>query len=56
MPVSPTAVQQIINNTTASHRIRCHIAKAINKQVDEIWDIKDTDRIGRPLTMGIYDR
>lgn len=54
--VSPTAVQQVINHTTVSHRIRFHIAEVINKQVDAIWDIKDPARIGQPLTMGIYDR
>ena len=55
LKVTPTAIQKVIDNTSVSHRIRCYIAKAINKPVEEIWDIKDPVKLGRPLTTGVYD-
>jgi len=54
--VSRTAVQQVVYNITVSHRIRCHIAKSLNKPVEELWSIKNPGKKGRTLTHGLYDR
>lgn len=55
--VSRSMVAMVINNKATSHRVRCHIARAIHRSVEEIWNIKkDPARIGRPLTHGLYDR
>ncbi|NDY74455.1 hypothetical protein DO021_21560 [Desulfobacter hydrogenophilus] len=54
--VSPGVVCQVVNNKSISHRIRCHVARAIGRPVDEIWNIKkDPTRTGRPLGRGLYD-
>jgi len=55
--VSRSMIYQVIHNNTASHRVRCHIAKAVGRPVDELWDINDDPiRIGRPLSHGFFDR
>lgn len=56
LDVSRSLIYQVIHNTATSHRVRCHIAKAINRPVDELWEIKNPARVGRPLTHGLYDR
>ena len=54
--VSRSLIHQIIYNKATSHRARCHIAKAIKRSVGEVWTIKkDPTKVGRPLTMGLYD-
>ena len=53
--VSRTAVQQVVYNITVSHRIRCHIAKALNKPVETLWSIKNPGKKGRTPTHGLYD-
>lgn len=54
--VSRSLIYQVIHNNATSHRVRCHIAKAINKPVNEIWEIKrNPTRVGRPLGRGLYD-
>lgn len=55
--VSRTLIYQVIHNNSTSHRVRCHIAKAVGRPVGELWDIKDNPvRIGRPLSHGLLDR
>jgi predicted XRE-type DNA-binding protein len=49
--VTQPSVNLVINNRGTSHRIRCHIASLIGRQVDEIWEIKDDPtKTGRPLS------
>lgn len=52
---SRSLIHQVIHNTSTSHPVRCHIAKAINRPVDELWEIKkNPTKIGRPRGRGIY--
>ncbi|MCF6246892.1 MAG: hypothetical protein L3J69_05970 [Desulfobacula sp.] len=55
LKVSRSIIHQVIHNTATSHRVRCHIAKAIKQPVGIIWPIKeDPTKVGRPLTKGLY--
>ncbi|SDU27409.1 helix-turn-helix domain-containing protein [Desulfobacula phenolica] len=57
LDVSRSMVAMVIHNKATSHRVRCHIAKAINRPVNEVWEIKkNPTQTGRPLTHGLYDR
>jgi len=54
--VSRSLIYQVIHKDAISHRVRCHIAKAIKRPVGEIWPVKEhPTRIGRPLSRGLYD-
>ena len=54
--VSRSLIYQVIHNNATSHRVRCHIAKAVGRPVGELWEIKENPtRPGRPLTRGLYD-
>jgi len=56
LDVSRTLIHLIIYDKASSSRVRAHIARAINRQVDEIWIIrKDSPTPGRPLTKGYFD-
>lgn len=53
---SRSLIHQVIHNTSTSHPVRCHIAKAINKPVEDLWDIKkNPSKAGRPRGRGLYD-
>lgn len=55
LKVSRSMVHQVIHNKAVSHRVRCHIARAVGRPVGEIWKIKkDPTRPGRPLGKGLY--
>ena len=55
--ITPQMVNKIIHNRAVSHRVRCHVAKAVGRPVAEIWEIKkNPDKKGRPMTHGLYDR
>lgn len=55
--VSRSLINQVINNNAISHRVRCHVAKAIGRPVGEIWHIKNNPhKVGRPLTKGLFYR
>jgi transcriptional regulator with XRE-family HTH domain len=57
LDVSRSMVAMVIHNKAASHRVRCHIAKAIGLPVEEVFKVKrNPTRIGRPITHGLYDR
>ena len=54
--VSRVHIHHVIHNNTVSHRVRCHIAKAINRPVNDLWEIKeDPTKAGRPITNGFFD-
>lgn len=57
---SPTAFYLVIDGKSVSYDIMCHIAKAIDKPVEEIWPENFTNgqprRPGRPETHGIFDK
>ncbi|MCP3942189.1 MAG: helix-turn-helix domain-containing protein [Desulfobacteraceae bacterium] len=54
---SNSLVFQVIHNQSTSHPVRCLIAKAINRPVNELWDIKkNPTKRGRPRGRGLYDR
>jgi transcriptional regulator with XRE-family HTH domain len=54
--VSRSHIHSVIHNRLASHRVRCHIARAINRPVNDLWEIKENPtRNGRPLTKGYFD-
>jgi len=54
--VSRSMIAQVVQNTAVSHRVRCHVARAIGRPVDEVWEIKkNPSRTGRPLGKGLYD-
>lgn len=54
--VSRSLIYQVIHNDATSHRVRCHIAKAVGRPVGEIWQIKQhPTRVGRPLSRGLFD-
>jgi transcriptional regulator with XRE-family HTH domain len=56
LDVSRSHIHHVIHNNVVSHRVRCHIAMAINRPIDELWVIKENPtKIGRPLTKGYYD-
>mgnify|MGYP002725770335 CR=1 FL=1 len=56
LTVSRSLIHQVIHSTATSHRVRCHIAKAIRLPVGKIWPIKnDPQKVGRPLSKGLYD-
>jgi len=56
LKVSRSLIHQVIHNQSISHRVRCHIAKAVNRPVNELWEVKaNHSRVGRPLTRGLYD-
>lgn len=55
--ITPQMVNKIIHNRAVSHRVRCHVAKAVGRPVTEIWPIRDNpEKKGRPMTHGLYDR
>lgn len=50
--VKQPAVSLVIYNKGTSHKIRCAIAKAIGRDVNELWDIKDNPtKVGRPSSI-----
>lgn len=54
--VSRALIYQVIHNQSTSHRVRCHIAKAIKRPVGELWEIKKKPtKVGRPRGRGLYD-
>jgi lambda repressor-like predicted transcriptional regulator len=58
--VTPQHIYKVINGIASSHRVRRHIAKAINKSVEEIWPETyqakaNPTKTGRPLSRGLYD-
>ncbi len=54
--VTPQHLGMVVNGLAANHRVRCHIAKAINVPVKKIWRIKkNPTRTGRPLSKGLCD-
>jgi transcriptional regulator with XRE-family HTH domain len=56
LSVSRSLIYQVIHNNATSHRVRCHIAKAVGMPVKALWAVKDNPtQIGRPLTKGLYD-
>lgn len=57
LSVSRSTIHQVIHNDATSHRVRCHIAKAIKRPVGVIWPIKNKpSKPGRPLTNGLFNR
>ncbi len=57
---SEAHISRVIKGITPSHRVRSHIAKAVNIDVAVIWPEtylvkKDPTKKGRPLTSGLYD-
>ncbi|WP_321495597.1 hypothetical protein [uncultured Desulfobacter sp.] len=43
------SVNLVIHNKGTSHDLRCFIAQIINRDVTELWDIKDNPtKVGRP--------
>lgn len=38
--VSRSIVCRVIDGSTTSHRVRCEIAKAISKDVKDIWEVQ----------------
>lgn len=54
--VSRSLIYQVIHNSATSHRVRCHIARAVGRPVSDLWEIKKNPaRVGRPMTRGLYD-
>ncbi len=55
--VNRTMIHLVIYDKSGSPRVREHIAKAINRPVDEIWAPRQNPpKLGRPLTKGLYYR
>lgn len=54
--ITPQVVNKIIHGHGVSHRVRCHVAKAVGRPVEEIWNLENKPKIGRPMTHGLYDR
>lgn len=57
---SPTSFYLVIDGKSVSNDIRCHIAKAVNMPVEEIWPETylvhgGPTRPGRPKTHGLYN-
>ncbi len=47
--VTQSAVNRVIHNLSASHKVRCFIADIIGKPVTDIWHIKpNPTKPGRP--------
>lgn len=53
--ITPQVVNKIIHGSGVSHRVRCHVAKAVGRPVEDIWDVTPK-KTGRPLGRGLYDR
>lgn len=58
--VTPQHIFHVIKTPTRSFSAACHIAKAIDKQLDDVWpEIYEPNqappKIGRPLTKGYFD-
>ncbi|MCF8112796.1 MAG: helix-turn-helix domain-containing protein [Desulfotignum sp.] len=56
LDVTPQLVSQVVKGIGVSHRVRCHVSKAIGIPVDKIWEIKQEPvKTGRPTTRGLCD-
>lgn len=58
--VTPQHIFLVIKDPTRSFSAACHIAKALNKAVEEVWPEtfrpnQPPPKIGRPLTRGLYN-
>ncbi|MBU0972640.1 MAG: helix-turn-helix domain-containing protein [Proteobacteria bacterium] len=56
LDVSPQHFGQVVHGIAANHRVRCYIAKAIQRPVENIWEIKENPtKVGRPISYGLYE-
>jgi len=58
---TPQHIFQVIKDPTRSFPAACHIAKALDKNLAEIWpevfsQNQPPPKSGRPFTHGLYDR